>query len=52
MIMFYVMLAVLALFAGLNWKKDRTSSLLFLILIGLWLLMYAIFGVAPDGVID
>ncbi len=52
MIQFYVALAVLALLARLNWKKDRATSALFLTLIGLWLLMYATFGVPPAGVID
>ena len=52
MILFYVILALLALFAGINWNKDRSTAALFLLLAGLWMALLLIFGVPPQGVVD
>jgi len=52
MILFYVILALLGLAAALNWKRDRSTSVLFLLLGALWIGFYLVFGVAPPNMVD
>lgn len=52
MILFYLILGALILAGLLNFKSDRTSAVLFILLGILWFAMLLIFGVPPQGVVD